>query len=312
MKLSIVTTLYRSAPHILEFHRRAMAAAALVSSEVEMILVNDGSPDDSLDVALEVQRGDARVVVLDLARNFGHHRAMMTGLAHATGDLVFLIDSDLEEAPELLGRFHGRLQEGWDVVYGVQQDRRGGLFERISGAVFFRVTEFLSDAPLPRNLVTARLMTKDYVEALVAHQDRSFVISHLWSITGFRQTAMVVEKLALSPTSYSLRRRIEMAVQHVTTTSTKMLYIIFYAGFCISALAVAMVLFFLTRYVTSGIGVDGWTSIFVSVWFFGGLIVQALGIIAIYVANLYQETKRRPYTHLRRLHRAPPPEGGAS
>ncbi|MDB5378543.1 MAG: glycosyl transferase [Rubritepida sp.] len=311
MKLSIVTTLYRSSPHIEEFHRRAMAAAEAIPAEVEMILVNDGSPDDSLDAALEVQRGDPRVVVLDLARNFGHHRAMMTGLAHATGDLVFLIDSDLEEAPELLGRFRAKLEEGWDVVYGVQQDRRGGLFERISGAVFFRVTEFLSDAPLPRNVVTARLMRKDYVTALVAHEDRSFVISHLWSITGFRQTPMVVEKLALSPTTYSLRRRIEMAVQHVTTTSTKMLYTIFYAGLCISALAALMVLFFLTRYVTSGIGVDGWTSIFVSVWFFGGLIVQALGIIAIYIANVYQEVKRRPYTHLRRLHRAPAAgEGG--
>lgn len=304
MKLSIVSTLYRSSPHIVEFHRRAMDAAEAIATEVEMILVNDGSPDDSLDVALEVQRRDPRVVVLDLARNFGHHRAMMTGLAHASGDLVFLIDSDLEEAPELLGRFHAQLEQGWDVVYGVQQERRGGVFERVSGAAFFRITEFLSDVPLPRNVLTVRLMRKDYVAALVAHEDRSFVISHLWSIAGFRQTAMVVEKLALSPTTYSLRRRIEMAVQHVTTTSTKMLYTIFYAGICISALAALMVAFLLIRYLTSGVGVDGWTSLFVSVWFFGGLIMAALGVISIYLANVYQEVKRRPYTHLRRLHRA--------
>src|SRR5262245_25051318 len=111
MTLSIVTTLYQSARHLDEFCRRAAAAASQVSADYEIVLVNDGSPDDSLDVALDINRRDARVRVIDLSRNFGHHAAMMEGLRQARGSLVFLLDSDLEEAPEWLGEFHARLAE---------------------------------------------------------------------------------------------------------------------------------------------------------------------------------------------------------
>ena len=124
--LSIVTTLYRSAPHIEEFYRRITDVASRVSPDYELILVDDGSPDDSLSVALAVCARDPRVSVVELSRNFGHHRAMMTGLARARGDLVFLVDCDLEEQPEWLETFAERLRaSNADVVYGVQVTRRG-------------------------------------------------------------------------------------------------------------------------------------------------------------------------------------------
>jgi putative glycosyltransferase len=309
MKLSIVSTLYRSAPGLSEFHRRCMAAAEAVTPDIEMILVDDGSPDDSLEVALALQAEDPRLVVLELARNFGHHKAMMTGLAHATGDLVFLIDSDLEEPPEILAEFYHKLTgEELDVVHGVQRARRGGLFERLSGLAFYALMDSLSDRRVPRNLITARLMRRDYVQALVAHQDRSFQISHLWVLAGFRQAAIEVDKLALSPTTYTLGRRIRMAVQQITTTSTRLLYLVFYGGLAISAFAFLMMAFFMGRYLWHGVGVDGWTSLFLSVWFFGGLIVLGMGIVGIYLAAMLEEVKQRPYTHLRRLHRAAPQE----
>src|SRR5262247_1354941 len=120
MKLSIVTTLYNSAPYLTEFHERVCAAAVQVSDDFEIVLVNDGSPDNSLAVALELHRKDPRVAIVDLSRNFGHHKAMMTGLAHARGDLVFLLDSDLEEEPELLQKFYDEMSRtGADVVFGV-------------------------------------------------------------------------------------------------------------------------------------------------------------------------------------------------
>src|SRR5690348_6827932 len=109
MKLSIVATLYRSAATVDEFYRRAMAAGEKLTDRIELILVNDGSPDDSLERALALYKADPRVVVIDLARNTGHHKAMMVGLTHARGDLVFLLDSDLEEEPELLEAFYERL-----------------------------------------------------------------------------------------------------------------------------------------------------------------------------------------------------------
>jgi putative glycosyltransferase len=305
VKLSIVTTLYRSAASIGEFYRRAMQAAEAIADDVELVMVNDGSPDDSLDLALALQRTDPRVVVVDLSRNFGHHKAMMTGLAHATGDLVFLIDSDLEEQPEDLALFHQRLAQGdCDVVYGVLQSRRGSFFGKMPGALYFSLADALSDYPIPRNVFTARLMTRDYVRALIRHRDREFTIAYLGQVAGFRQQPITLTKLSLSPTSYTFRHRVEMAVRHITTTSSKLLYLVFYVGVVIFSLSICMILYYLGRYFTHGIGVDGFTSQIVSIWFLGGLITLILGILGIYLANILAETKRRPYTVVRRVHRA--------
>lgn len=308
MQLSIVATLYRSADNIAEFHQRAMAAADKLFDDVEMIFINDGSPDDSLNRALTLQAADPRIVILDLARNFGHHKAMMTGLTHARGDLVFLIDSDLEEPPELLSRFYAELESGdWDVVYGVQAHRRGGWFERVSGAAFFWIVGVLSDHALPRNLLTVRLMRQDYVRALVSHEDREAHFSYLAALTGFHQRPLEVEKLSLSPTTYSFGRKLQMAVSHITTTSTRLLHLVLYFGAAICAFAICLCVYYLARYVTHGVGVSGFTSLIVSVWFLGGATMLSLGIVGIYISSILAEVKRRPSTHLRSIYRASDP-----
>src|SRR5438477_12923693 len=164
MRLSSVSTLYRSAPYLREFHARAAAAAAALTADVEFVYVNDGSPDDALEVALELRAEHGNVRVADLSRNFGHHRAMMAGLGHATGDLVFLIDCDLEEAPELLTAFAARMSETKaDVVYGVQEGRGGGPANRLFGWAYYKLYNAVSADPIPRNLLTVRLMTRRYV-----------------------------------------------------------------------------------------------------------------------------------------------------
>jgi putative glycosyltransferase len=244
-------------------------------------------------------------VLVDLSRNFGHHKALMTGLVHATGDLVFLVDSDLEEEPELLSRFHERFAQGdCDVVYGVQELRRGRWFERVTGEVFFSLVNALSDQSLPRNVVVARLMTRDYVRSLIQHQEREFLIANLFQLTGFRQIAVPVRKLSVSPSTYSIGMRVAMAVKHLTTTSTRLLYFVLYGGIAIFALSLLAILFFLTRYFHSGIGVDGFTSLIISIWFFGGLTTLILGIIGIYIADILLETKQRPYALIRQVYRA--------
>jgi putative glycosyltransferase len=305
VKLSIVTTLFRSTVSLVEFYNRTMSAAAAITADIELVMVNDGSPDDSLDLALALQRKDPRIVVVDLSRNFGHYKAIMTGLSFATGDLVFLIDSDLEEKPEDLALFYRRFAQGdSDVIYGIQQARRGAFADRIGGAIFFALVDALADRPLPRNLVTARLMTADYVKALVRHRDREFVISDLWQVTGFRQNTIVVEKLSHSASTYSLWKRIDLAVRYLTTASTRLLHLVFYAGLLIFSLSVGLIIYYIGRYSTAGIGVSGYTSLIVSIWFLGGLIMLILGILGIYMANILAETKRRPYTVVRRVHRA--------
>jgi putative glycosyltransferase len=305
MKLSIVTTLYRSAGTIDEFYRRSIKAAEALGYDVEIVMVNDGSPDDSLERALCLQRDDPRLVVVDLSRNFGHHKAMMVGLSHARGDRVFLLDSDLEEEPEDLSRFHERFAQGdCDVVYGVQERRRGGPLQRLPGEFFFFFGQLLSDQPLPRNAVTSRLMTRDFVRALIRHRDREFVILHLMQFAGFRQVPVLIHKLSRSPSTYTTRMLIGMAVKFLTTTSTRLLYLILYVGILIFGMSTAVIIYYVSRYLASGVGVDGFTSQIVSIWFLGGLITLILGIQGIYIANISAETKRRPYAVVRRVHRA--------
>src|SRR5205085_8559883 len=173
MELSVVSTLYKSEPHLEEFYARVSAAARAVTEDFEIVLVNDGSPDNCQQIALEICRRDPRVRLIELSRNFGHHKAIMTGLAESEGARVFLVDSDLEEPPEVLADFFRHMEEtAVDVVYGVQETRKGRRFERISGAAFYWLFNLLSTHSIPRNLVTARLMTRPYVQALVQHRDR--------------------------------------------------------------------------------------------------------------------------------------------
>ena len=300
MRLSIVSTLYRSASHLDEFYARTVAAARRLTNDFEIILVNDGSPDDSLAVALRLYEADPRVRVVDLARNFGHHKAMMTGLEHATGDLVFLLDSDLEEQPEWLGEFHQALDRtGADVVYGVQGRRKGDWFERSTGAVYFGIFNTLLDQPLPKNVVTARLMTDRYVRSLVQHRDREICMAGLWVLTGFEQIPIPVNKLSRGRTTYSVRKRISVLVNSVTSFSNRPLVYIFYLGCVIMSMAALAGFYLIVRAFRRGFGVPGWPSLIVSIWFLGGLTIFCLGVIGIYVAKVFMETKDRPYTIVR-------------
>ena len=305
MRLSIVATLYRSAPYIDEFHRRTCAIArAQVGEDFEIVLVNDGSPDNSLDLAVALSDTDEHVVVVDLSRNFGHHKAMMTGLATARGERVFLIDSDLEEEPEWLASFARQMEsEACDVVYGIQHKRRGRFFEQLSGELFYRSFRLLTGIAQPDNIVTARLMTRRYVEALLTHREREINIGGLWIVTGFKQGQQQVVKRAGSPTTYSLARKIGHLVNAVTSFSSLPLVFTFYTGLGISASALAYIVYLVFRYLFIASPPSGYTSIIASVWLFAGLIIFFLGIQGVYLAKVFSEVKQRPYTIVRHIYR---------
>ena len=300
MDLSVVATLYRSAPYLQEFHARVSRAAAAQAASYEIVLVNDGSPDDALDIARQLVDADPHVRVVDLARNFGHHKAMMTGLSYARGARVFLIDCDLEEDPELLVAFGDRMKEsGADVVYGVQAQRRGGMVERVSGWLFFAAFNALSAYELPTNVLTVRLMTRRYVEALVRHQERETIIAGLWVIAGFQQVAVPVAKHARNSTTYSLGRKVSILVNSITSFSDTPLVMVFYLGLTISAVAALAAAYLLVRRLFFGVLLAGWPSLIVSIWLLGGLTLFCLGILGIYLSKIFIETKQRPYTIVR-------------
>jgi putative glycosyltransferase len=306
MRLSVVATLYRSAPQLREFHARARAAAESISPDFEIVLVNDGSPDDSLSVAVELQRADPHLRVVDLSRNFGHHRAMMAGLAHARGDLVFLVDSDLEVDPEVLLPFHRQMAlTGADVVFGVQESRRGSFVSRLLAGVYYSVFNWLSDTDLPRNLVTARLMTRRYLSALVEHREREIMIAGLWALAGFQQVPCPVRKGHKGSSTYTLGGKIAIVVNAVTSFSNKPLVMVFYLGMLLSLGAALAALYLVAGRLLFGIFLTGWLSLIVAVWFFGGLTIFCLGVLGIYLSKIFTETKQRPYVIVRHVYEAP-------
>ncbi len=305
MRLSIVATLYQSAPYVQEFCRRVSEVARQVSPDFEIVLVNDGSPDQSLEVALAARQQYGRIRVIDLSRNFGHHKAMMTGLAHARSELVFLIDSDLEEPPEMLTAFKAEMDRtGADVVYGIQSRRKGGHFERFTGAMFYTLFNAVTSMNIPRNWVTSRLMTQRYVQALVEHKEREMLIAALWTITGFQQVAVTVDKAHKGSTTYDLRRQIAAIVNAITSFSSAPLVFVFYLGVIISILSGVIGAYLLIERLFFNVMLAGWPSLIVSVWFLGGLTLLSLGVIGIYLAKVFSEVKQRPYTVIREIYEA--------
>ena len=226
---------------------------------------------------------------------------------------MFLIDSDLEEEPEWLASFARQMEsEACDVVYGIQHKRRGRFFEQLSGELFYRSFRLLTGIAQPDNIVTARLMTRRYVEALLTHREREINIGGLWIVTGFKQGQQQVVKRAGSPTTYSLARKIGHLVNAVTSFSSLPLVFTFYAGLGISGSALAYIVYLVFRYAFIATPPSGYTSIIASVWLFAGLIIFFLGIQGVYLAKVFSEVKQRPYTIVRHIYRRSDQMGSAT
>lgn len=305
MKLSIVTTLYKSSPYIDKFYARVSKEAQKITEDYEIVFVDDGSPDDSLQKAVALHEKDAKVKVIELSRNFGHHKAIMTGLSHASGEFVFLLDSDLEEKPELLGKFWEELHKDsdTDVVYGVQESRKGGWFEKFSGEMFYKTFNFFSGTKIPKNFLTVRLMNQAYVSNLISFKEKEIVFSILTVLTGFNTKEIIVKKLDHSPTTYSTWSKIKLLFSTIIKSSARPLWLAFNSGLIITIASIFYILYLVYRKIVYNIGIDGWTSVMVSISFFGGMIILFLGIIGIYLAEIFTEVKNRPLTIVRKIHK---------
>jgi len=302
MKVSVVSTLYHSAPYVAEFVDRIRAELKKLTSDYEIVLVDDGSPDDSLRTALTLTTTEPRLKVVELSRNFGHHKAIMTGLEHTAGELVFLIDVDLEEPPELLTPFHEKLTSGGlDVVYGVQAGRKGDLAERVFGWIAWKMVAVLLPIDIPRNHSTVRLMTRDYVEALIRHKERKTAIGGLMVITGFKQAGLPFKKGCRSTTSYGFGDRLFALLDSITSFSEIPLYCVFYLGLIVLFISAVIGSLLVLKKLTGQV-LSGWVSTLVSVWFLGGLAIFSIGVVGLYISRIFIETKNRPYAIVRKIH----------
>lgn len=303
MKLSIVTTLYKSAPYIEEFVRRVCAEAEKITGDYEIIMIDDGSPDKSLEVALNIQKSNAHLSIIELSRNFGHHKAMMTGLEHTGSDLVFLIDVDLEEPPELMTRFYEEMQKGkWDVVYGIQEERKGGIVKRLGGKIGWWLVNAMLPIRVPLNQCTVRLMTKQYVHELARHKEHMTAIGGLWIITGFRQAGLSIDKRCRGQSSYSFLKRARVLLDSITSFSERPLYGVFFLGLGIFTMSFIVATYLITKKLLGAV-LSGWVSVMVSVWGLGGLTLLCIGLVGLYISRIFIETKARPYVIIRNVYR---------
>ena len=300
MKLSIVSTLYRSAPYLMEFYKRSSAAAGLlVGNDYEIVFVNDGTPDNSLELVLGLQANDSHLKVVDLSRNFGHHAAIVAGLAHSRGEQVLLMDCDLEEQPEWLSLFADKMeQSGADVVFGVQQERVASPFSNLLAELFWSALNAMSTVRIPHNPMTCRLMSRRYVDSLLGVGDRVLYLAGTFAWTGYVQASIPLRKVPRPrshPSTYGLARKLMQVVDSFTSFSVAPLSIIFLTGLIIWLGSISVALYLLVEKIWHPeVILSGFTSIMLSVWFLGGTTILVLGVIGLYVAKIFQESKRRP------------------
>jgi putative glycosyltransferase len=298
MHLSIVSTLYLSSSTIEKFVSSVIEIAEAISESYEIILVNDGSPDDSLDKAIQFSKKNSRIKIIDLSKNFGHHKAMMTGLSYAKGEFVFLIDSDLEEDPNLLTYFYKEIENNpeLDQVYGVQAQRKGSIFEKTSGILWYRIVNLLVEEKIPENFLTVRLMTKRFVDNLTQFKERELNFSTLIALNGFNSKSIKVEKGHKNSSSYNILKKLNITINTITSSSTIPLWLIFYFGLFINLLSFSGIVYVLTKKFIYGGIIHGWSSLMLINLCFGGTIILSLGVIGLYISKILRETKERPYS----------------
>lgn len=304
-RLSIVSTMYKSREFLPEFLAACVRAAEdLGIDDYEIVLVNDGSPDDSLDYALSRRADLSNLVVVDLSRNFGHHHAMQAGLRIARGDMVFLIDCDLEVPPAVLVDLHRHLlQTGAEVVFGYQESRKGGWFERWSGGVFWKGFNLLSDTRIPENVLTERLMTRRFVDALLSLGDHNVFLAGMMSWTGFNQVGMPIRKsLREGQSTYTLMKRVQLMVNAVSSFSSKPLTWLFNTGALITAISFSYTAYLVARKLIFGDALIGFTSIMAMLALSLGISTMALGLVGIYLGKVFNQVQGRPTYIVRHIH----------
>jgi len=307
MKLSVVTTLYRSKRFLEPFLNEMQKALANINcNDYELIFVNDGSPDDSLDYLLQRRADVPQIKIIDLSRNFGHHYAMQAGLSQAKGDYVFLIDNDLETPPSILKEFYSEMVNNTqlDVVYGYQDTRKGSFIERKAGSIFWVLINKMSDTKIPHNILTERLMTRQYVNELLSLQDANLFIGGMMYWVGFNQKGIAVKKgVREGASTYSLKRRAELMLQAITSFSGKPLEWLFYFGLAISFCSVIFIFFLAIQKIIHRDEVQlGWTSIIAINILILGIISTFLGIIGIYLYKIFRQVQGRPNAIIKKIY----------
>ena len=295
ISLSIVTTTFQSRGTILEFLNRMTQAANKLKINFEIIVIDDGSTDETRLILKDSLNKIPELKVLFLTRNFGHHKAILAGLEKAIGKSVFLIDSDLEEAPELLIEFFEKFSAGdSDVIYGFQTQRNDKGPRKILGKQFWKFFKWISNSNIPLNICTIRIMSAKYVKALLKYPESEVFLAGIWYDAGFKQEGIPVSKNKLKNSTYSFSRRVRLAITSIVSHSSKPLYVVGLLGILLTLLGLLLGGIQLLAWMTGSEYQRGWLSLFSAIILLGGFQILAISILMLYVAMVLSETKKRP------------------
>lgn len=305
VELSIVIPMYNEEANLEQLIRRLITILNDLNISYEIICVNDGSTDRTLEKLLEYHNRFPCIKVIELSRNFGKEIALSAGLDYTRGAAVIPIDADLQDPPELIPKLLAKWREGYEVVYATRRLRQGETFtKRFTADLFYRVIDYLSDIPIPKNTGDFRLMDRRVVDALVRLPERTRFMKGLFAWVGFKQTAIFYDREPRhsGDTSWNYWRLWNLALEGITSFSVLPLKLWSYIGLLLSLLSLGYATFLIMRTLWLGIDVPGYASIMVVVLFLGGIQLITLGTIGEYLARIYIEVKARPLYLVRQLY----------
>jgi polyisoprenyl-phosphate glycosyltransferase len=292
--LSVVAPVYNEEELVEAFVRRACAAVA--DYTFELVLVNDGSSDSTPELLDRLAAADPRVRVIHLSRNFGHQAALTAGLEHAAGDVVAMIDADLQDPPELIPRMVEQWEHGSDVVYAVRKQREGETaFKLATASWFYKLFDKLAQVDLEPNSGDFRLLDRRALDALLSMTERSRFLRGMTVWVGFTQTAVPYERdaRAAGETKYTLRKMLRFSLDAIASFSHLPLQLATYAGLLSASVAFIAIPIVIALHFT-GSYLPGFSTLTIAILLLGGIQLIALGVIGEYVGRIYDEVKHRP------------------
>lgn len=296
--LSVVIPCYNEAACLALLHARVSAAArAAVGEDYEIVLINDGSRDESWAVMQQLSAADPRLVAINLSRNHGHQLALTAGLDLCSGAQILIIDADLQDPPELLADMRRTMvEQDADVVYAVRRKRAGEtLFKKATAAIFYRMLDRMTDTAIPLDTGDFRLMSRRALDALMSLPEQARFIRGMVAWVGFRQVPFAYDRAErhAGETNYPLGKMMRLAFDAVTGFSTAPLRWASHVGLALTAVSLLLIVYIAVGWL-SGSAVQGWTSTMLVNVVLGAVQMFVLGMIGEYLGRLYIESKRRP------------------
>lgn len=295
MLLSIVSPIYKGEKMIDELVYRIEASVSQISSDYEIILVNDNSPDNSWQKIKDLCIKDKRVKGVELSRNFGQHYAITAGLSFAKGEWVVVMDCDLQDNPDEIPNLFAKAQEGWDIVYARRANRKDKPMKRLSSTIFHSVYDWLSGLHTDKAIANYGIYKKCVIDEFNKMPECSRSFGSLISYLGFRTTAIDVKhsQRLEGKSSYSLTKLLRLSYDVIISNSNKPLMMTVFMGFIMSLLSFLLAIYNIVAKLLGLILVSGYTSTVFSIWFVGGLILFVMGILGLYIGKIFDQVKGR-------------------